>query len=263
MAKNLEVATELGAFKESVRNIATSLESPMGVDESIRLCKLGGGVIQFARTVFFDTEFTSVHAELYDREPQGRGAHFDLYQDLLDDRFPYIGVFNLSGEAKVTAACLPDDLTKAYFERYPEPNDAAAQARRQFSAIVLQDPKVDVYEGKLEAGSGMVIAQRKDQPHVIHSIEPLDTNNPGKFVKFAYLEGSTKKVLKAAKDIGMRSLDELLTDNLSGVSAQLPQDLTDYISEVPPGVLPSDHSRLISSQAGYRRPGLSSGNRRD
>lgn len=265
MTKGLEVIEGQQEFKEQVSNMATYVERQMTVDETLRLCDLGGGVIQFAETIFPAADITSIHAQLYDREPKGRGAHFDLYHDLLDDRYPYIGVFNLRGKAKVTAAHLPDDLAKAYFERFPEPNESSAQARRHFSSIALDDPSANIYEGRIEAETGMVITQRKDQPHVIHNIVPTDPDNPGKFIKLAYLNDSPK-TLQAAGMAGMKSIDKLLTGILSSSSTQIPQDLSDFISEVPPGALPSDRldDRLISRQAtAHRRPGLSSGDRRD
>jgi hypothetical protein len=258
MAQSLEVITDREVFLQTVRGIAEwDDNNRMNTGEALRLCKLGGGVLQFASTIFREIDLPLVYGQLCEREPEGRGAHFDLYQDLVHDKYPYIGVFNLSGEATITAARLPDDLAKAYSGRYPEPNDAAVQARRDFSSIALNDPTTSVYEGRLEAGSGMVIAQRKDQAHIIHDIVPVDTDNPGKFIKFAYLNDSTKTI-QTTSVAGMKPLDKVLTDSLSGT----PRESSEH--HIVPQIPTSIPDRLISTtRPGDERPAILSAQRSD
>jgi hypothetical protein len=72
------------------------------------LCELGGGVLAFAAAAFPALGQRIFLAKHFRREPKGRGAHFDVYGHLLDPYFPYIGVFNIAGEASLRTLLLPE-----------------------------------------------------------------------------------------------------------------------------------------------------------
>lgn len=237
MTCELPINTDPVSFRGEVRAMHTSQER-LRVDEAVRLCHLGGGVIKFAETIFPGISATDIQAEVYEREPEGRGAHFDVYDETLVEEFPYLGVFNLDGEVEVTAAELPDDLAKIYFERFPEPNDTAFKARRDFSSIALNLPDTKIYKGTMEAGSGMVLLQNKEGPHIIHNVVPRDPSLPGKFIKLVYTSGSPQ-FQDVLEKTALRPLDEVLSAAVAAINqpplkASARQSIEDVVSEFLP-----------------------------
>jgi hypothetical protein len=179
------------------------------------ISEIGGGVLRFSNAIFPEIDRDQVYYQSSDREAYGRGAHFDVYQNFIHQAFPWIGIFNLSGSSELTILDLPEDLAESYKQRYPNPNDVAFYARRQFSEIALTSPGARPVRGTINPGTGLVIPQRHNGPHVIHDVVPLDTSNPGKFVKLVIPSGeeAAKKRLRIG---GYEPLDEALTKAFGG-----------------------------------------------
>lgn len=211
MAGELATITNPEQFAQEVRQIYTIEE--LRADEMVKICHLGGGALQFAEVIFPSAPISGLQAERYEREPEGRGAHFDVYDPTLDEQYPYLGVFNLSGEAEVTVAALPKDLAEVYAQRFPEPNEAAYQARRDFSSIALNATDTEVFTGTLKPGSGLVIAQKSAGPHIIHNVVPKHASDPGEFIKLVKINGkpSTLEVVSKTK---LQSLDLVVSEVL-------------------------------------------------
>jgi hypothetical protein len=148
------------------------------------VCELGGGVLKFVQYAFPEVETSSLYAQANDREPEGRGAHFDVYGDYVEHNFHWIGIFNLAGKAALRTTVLPPELASSYFSKFPEPDDNAFEARRHYSAIALMGEDAEILEGELKPNSGLILPQRANGPHIVHDIVPTRTDDPGKFIKF-------------------------------------------------------------------------------
>jgi hypothetical protein len=179
------------------------------------LSELGGGVLRFAGVVFPGVSVDNIFAEHSDREPGGRGPHFDIHGFSLEPDFPWLGVFNLFGEAEIRTAHLPKSLSNAYAELFPEPEDAAYAARRHFGALALSAQGADVLTGTLHANTGIIIPQFKDGPHVVHEVIPKNSGKPGEIIKM-FVPSQDKKVIDDVRDMGYIPLDELTTEGLGG-----------------------------------------------
>jgi hypothetical protein len=213
MAKaELEIIRTPEALTDKVLSIPTDSHPEAFMTE------LGGGVLRFAEAAFPNTDRERIFVQSNDREPEGRGPHFDVYGKLLNEDYPWLAVFNLSGLALLSAMDLPEDLAKSYFDRYPVPTDAAFDARRLFSLIALQvpDAETDVSMAQVGPGSGFVLPQKIEGPHIVHDIVPTDAQNPGKFVKLV-VPASSNEAKTRMKDGGYEPLDELLTRGIGGV----------------------------------------------
>ncbi len=159
-----------------------------------------------------------VYAQRNEREPEGRGAHFDVYQGFIEEDRAWIGIFNLAGSAAVKTAVLPPGLADAYFASFPEPTDEAFEARRHFSAIALGTPGVKIKEGRLKAGTGLILPQRATGPHVVHDIVPDSGTEPGRYIKMAV--PNKKKTSQQRMSAGnYMPLDQLVTEQLGGGEA--------------------------------------------
>ena len=177
------------------------------------LAQLGRGTIRFAAAAFPNVSIDQVYAQFNERESEGRGPHFDIYNEGLDDNYPWLGVYNLAGACAVSAAKLPDDMAKQYAELYPEPNEAAHTARRHYGALVLGAETSRVGTGTLEPDMGLVLPQRSEGPHIIHEIVPKDPADPGSFIKMIVPRNDTDN-LELLGEQGFVLLDELLTGGL-------------------------------------------------
>jgi hypothetical protein len=125
-----------------------------------------------------------LYGQVFVREPQGRGAHFDVYDKFLDPQFPWVALFNLAGDATVSTIRLPDELAKHYALTHPEASDEAYTERRRLAKEALEQPNVHPEEGLLLAGNGLVIPQQSSGPEWVHHIVPMLPQCPGRFVKF-------------------------------------------------------------------------------
>lgn len=177
------------------------------------LCQLGGGILKFAGVVFPDQKPDAIFAQSNDREPEGRGPHFDVYDQYLNPDFPWLGLFNLSGDADLVVADLPTDLAETYFRMYPHPTDEAFDARRHFSAIALGNPNAEKGTGRLKNGTGLVMVQRRDRPQVIHDIVPDHPEQPGKYLKLIVPSGA-KDARKRMESGGYKTLDEVISEGI-------------------------------------------------
>jgi hypothetical protein len=67
-------------------------------------CELGSSVLGFGSAAFVGVATRDLYAQQVPRAPDGRGAHFDVYADLVDQSFPWGAVFNLAGDAVVSSS---------------------------------------------------------------------------------------------------------------------------------------------------------------
>jgi hypothetical protein len=181
-----------------------------GSTAKVLLCELGGGVLDFVSAAFPSRGERCVLAQRFHREPLGRGAHFDVYGQLLDEEFPWVAIFNIAGDAEVSTFSLPEGLARRYAEEHPVPSDAAYEARRIVAAEALADPAVRVDKGVLYKHSGLILPQLKAGPHWVHEVVPLNSGNPGQFIKLlvpANNEGARKQL----GENGYAPLDGVLT----------------------------------------------------
>jgi len=150
---------------------------------------LHAGLLTFLRTVFHDAAPQTLFAQIFDREPKGRGAHFDVYDPLLHPDFPWVALFNLTGDSTVSAFPLPEALSHRYDNEHPTPDEAAYAARRQLVAEALADPHIRPEKGMLLPGCGLIIPQRQHGPDWVHDIIPMHEDNPGRFIKVVAVKG--------------------------------------------------------------------------
>lgn len=116
-----------------------------------------------------------------------RGPHFDLYDALLHDDFPFVATLNLAGKASVAVAVLDPALTSYYRKHYPKPSEAAHAARRMVSKLTLLQGRSRPEIGRIEPGVGMIIPQRAGARPVVHEVSPPAYQGPesyGLFLKF-------------------------------------------------------------------------------
>jgi hypothetical protein len=208
MARQIEVITDMGLFTERMNDYGT-------VENPEPLLVQASGLIAFAESAFPNTPLGEIYAQRNDREPDGRGAHFDVYQGFIDENREWIAIFNLAGEAALKTVILSTELSKIYFDTFPEPTEVAFEARRNFSAIALATPGTEISEGELRAGTGLILPQRANGPHIVHDIVPKSKEEPGHYVKMAVPNG--KKASKQRMISGKyQPLDDLVTERLGG-----------------------------------------------
>jgi len=208
MAGQIEEITDMGAFVERMNGYGT-------VGNPGPLLVRASGLIAFAEAAFPDTPPSNIYAQMNDREPKGRGAHFDVYQGFIDENREWIAIFNLAGEAALRTAVLSPELSQIYFDTFPEPTDEAFEARRNFSAIALATPGAEISEGELRAGTGLILPQRANGPHIVHDIVPKSDETPGHYVKMAVpndKEASKQRMISG----NYQPLDDLVTEHLGG-----------------------------------------------
>lgn len=117
-----------------------------------------------------------------------RGAHFDVYQGLLHDGYPFVATFNLVGDASLVTTLLPADLTAYYFKHHAVLSDVAHRARRLVSDLALMRPGATVTRSEIGPGVGLIIPQPPIgyQP-VVHDVRPpaqYGRGSYGMFLKF-------------------------------------------------------------------------------
>jgi hypothetical protein len=230
-----------------------------GQGPGIHIYEMGAGIIKFATKTFYKVDMQNIYAQVHNREASGKGAHFDVYEDLLDERQPWLGLYNFAGEVAVKATQLPADLCSSYTENFTEANEAAHAARREYSKIAMLQPTATIYEGSLSANSGLVILQKPDTSYVVHDIVPKNTSNPGRYAKLLVPNKRSKNAVKAIVNEGFQPLDILLTESAS--KTQSPLLDADAMSQLRSIVAPtgkSTRSQRRSSRRG-RGGGSSSG----
>lgn len=209
------MAGELQVIKDAPE-LSTYVKS-LNQDDNAQavLCELGGGLLKFAEAAFPDADNSDIYAQHNEREPEGRGAHFDVYGDYVKKEYQWIGIFNLAGKAAVSTLVLPPELASSYFVSFPEPDDNAFEARRHYSAIALMTPGAKILTGRFNPATGLVLPQRKHGPHIIHDVVPSDKDNPGKFVKLV-VPSNSKDAKDKIKSGAYEPLDEFVTRSLGG-----------------------------------------------
>ncbi|HET7059831.1 MAG TPA: hypothetical protein VFH99_00715 [Candidatus Saccharimonadales bacterium] len=202
------------------------------------LAELGGGILRFAGAAFPEADVDNVYAQYNERQPRGRGPHFDIYDKKISEDYPWLAVYNLAGRCSVAAAVMPNFLADEYDRLYPEPNEAAYNARRHFGALVLNSPKSDVYSGVLNAGGGLVLPQSGEKSYIIHEIVPEDPAESGSFIKMIVPEQKSK-TLKELRDNGFIPLGELTR----GIVGQEDYDTESHTPIPRPGRQPRSDDR--------------------
>ncbi|GEM_PF-5400023 len=215
MSQELGIVKSMGAFENRLNKLSGTESDSIALRNALFASKLGGGLLRFAGALYPGVAAEDVYAQVHDREPEGRGAHFDVYDSVLAPDTPWVGVYNLAGRVSLRAAKLPEDLADSYLSRFPDPTtEAAYTARREFSAIAFLQPDTDVLEGVIEPGMGMVLLQRAGSPYIIHELTPQDENHPGKFVKLVH-PAANVQAKRRLKGKSYTPLDELVTTNLT------------------------------------------------
>jgi hypothetical protein len=205
----LQVVDSPEEYTAKLEYMRTSSE--FTVDESLFAASLGRGVLKFASSTFPGSLSSEVYAQESQREPEGKGAHFDVYEDLLDPERPWLGVYNLAGNISVRAALLPPELQLSYRHSFSATSEEAKSARINYSSIALLDPKTEIRSIELAEHTGLVILQKKDAPYVVHDISPLNTSEPGFYVKLVKPD-STKTSRSNLERVGFRTLDDYVTE---------------------------------------------------
>lgn len=181
-------------------------------------------ILSFAESAFPEDSIQDIYAQKFQREHGGRGAHFDVYGEYL--KRPYLATYNLEDAAKIKWLDLPIELTRDYFSSYPEPTDAAKDARRHYSAIALGRPDAIIAEDEIEPKDGFIIPQYDHKlievPPTIHDIRPKG-HNPGSFVKLVVPKNETV-IDQVLAPRGYMRLGELATNALVKLSVSRSKD---------------------------------------
>jgi hypothetical protein len=182
-----------------------------GEEQGPVIWELHTGFLEFLKSVFPRGENSRVYGQVFIREPKGRGAHFDVYDNLLHPNYPWVALFNLAGDAVVSVCRLPDQLAKRYALAHPEASDEAYAERRRIADEALADSSARPEKGMLLPGCGLIIPQQLSGPKWIHDVVPLREENPGRFVKFVVARERNASYLL---DRGYAPIDGLLTHSL-------------------------------------------------
>ncbi len=180
---------------------------------------LHSGLLEFLRTVFPGARSSIVNGQVFRREPMGRGAHFDVYDELLHMHYPWVGLFNLAGDAVVTVCQLPDQIAKTYASAFRQASDDAYEERRRLADDALADSRVESRKGLLLPNCGLIIPQQLSGPDWIHKVVPTSEQNPGRFVKFAVVHEKSAGFLQY-RGVGAISTKAIAMENR--LSTELP-----------------------------------------
>jgi len=188
---------------------------------------LQSGLLSFLDTVFPNYRSLHLYGQVFLREPKGRGAHYDVYDEVLHPEYPWVAVFNLDGDAVVTVARLSDEWSEHYASTHPVPTDAAYVERRRLADESLRRSNAQSEKGLLLRRSGLIIPQQRAGPDWIHDVVPIKEENPGRFVKFAVAKEQQAEFFT---ERGYDALGTLLTEALlsapimgSGILENLPR----------------------------------------
>ena len=208
MPSKIEVATTDKQLQNELNRYRDLNDMGVGAVMS----ELGKGLLHFTGVAFPGAKTDNLLVQKFEREADGRGPHFDLYEDYLDKKYPWVGLLNLSGVANVETVKLPDDLSRVYFSRYTEPSDKAFDARRPLSIFALKAPEADISVGKLNPGTGFFLPQRSVGPHIVHDIKPAGSI-PGEFIKALVAKDESIEFLNGK---GYVTLDDFTTESAGG-----------------------------------------------
>src|ERR1700721_3170229 len=203
MTAEMEVITKPEELTRQVLAIRESERS------SVLLFHLGSNLLELTESVFPGADFEKILVQKNDRELECRGPNFDVCHPFIKQKFPWIVLFNLSGFAKITALDLPEDLAARYANRYPRPTDAAFEARRLLSEEALQTPGAVPLTGDISPGTGVVLSQRRNGPHIVRNIVPTNPRRPGKYWKFV-VPSKIKEASERLQDDGYRPLSKTI-----------------------------------------------------
>lgn len=178
--------------------------------DEVTVCSIGG-LLQFVQYAFGNNP-SRLYGQIVTREPEGKGPHFDVYQDILDDDFPYIGIFNLTGSADLRVTVLSFELAKAYRGAFPKPTPEALEARKLFGQLAFAASDIEVAKVRIQPDYGIIIPQR--DKHYVHDIKPVFPSSGGKYVKLVMIN-SEDEAEDAIRDAGYEQFDELVTNTLA------------------------------------------------
>lgn len=253
---------ELSVFTDQEQLTAVTSLRVSGEGSRAMLCELGGGILRFSDMIFPGAGQDAIMAQKFEREAEGKGAHFDVYGTLLSADYPWLAVYNLGGTATIRTVTLPEDLAAIYDKTYPEPTDTAYEARRHFAGIAFTVPDAAVSTGVLRPRTGLVLPQRVDGPHIVHEVTPFRADVAGEFVKMM-VPSSDDEAKATLAGLGYVSLDELVTRGLDSVAGTVSEISGGEIS--PAGfVVETDEEEepllllsRIRRSTGWSRGGLS------
>lgn len=200
----------------SKTNIGPALEKlKKGSAEPI-LVRAEGNFLAFAETIFSDEPRPEVFVKKEVRELGGKGPHFDVYNTLglLDHEFPFVAVYNVTGNAVLRATVISQKLQEYYDTTYSEPNDAAHAARRDIARLAFRQPGATIFNGDLNPGTGLIIPQLSKGYHLAHDITPKDPAKPGSFIKIVKPD-LTEEACKTLGDSGYASLDRFIENQIA------------------------------------------------
>lgn len=219
-------------LKEAIGKINSEDPTPL-------VTELKDGILGFAEAMFGRIDRDQIYAQKFLRDAKGRGAHFDVYNNFINETHPAIGVYNLTGHALLRAFVLRRKLQEYYDETYPEPTDAAFEARREISSLALSEAGITVMEARIRPGVGMVFPQFRDGRHLVHEVVPMrpgttdrlpsfETSQGGSFIKLVVPKnGETANIDFRSR--GYTPLSQFIEEQLSGVS----YEERDRITPVP------------------------------
>jgi hypothetical protein len=179
------------------------------------LTDLGGGLLKFAGVIFPELETDKIYARIFKFGLEDIGPHFDLQSPLVDESYPWVGLYNLSGYANVQTTRLTEYLFREYKMTYQKPGEAALKARMDFEKITMAPYEVGVSSGMFLPGMGLVIPQITSGSQIIHKITSINAENPGEFIKLTAVDDD--EPVEELKEFAFINLDELVTKSLGGI----------------------------------------------
>ncbi len=241
------MASELKPFTDTKKAAAEIIKLRGERPPLAIVCSFPGHLLHFAGIAFPGKETREIFAKKSARQPEGKGAHFDMYGNLVDEEFPWLGVYNLAGHTNLTVAKLPDDLAANYNGTFPDLTEEAHVARRHYSAIALAAPGVETHVGAFNPNMGVLLPQRPRGPHVIHDIVPVSAHDAGAYIKL--VAPATNRSADILHADGYETLDVLVTKSLGRSAARsVPMPLVAARVSVP-------LDRPSRRRAGRRREG--------
>lgn len=199
-------------------------------------------LLAFAETIFSDESRAEISVKKETRNPNGKGAHFDVYNTLrlLDNEFPFVAIYNVTGNAVLRATVISQKLQEYYDATYPKPNDVAHAARRDIARLAFRQPDATIFNGNINPGTGLIIPQLIGGYHLAHEITPKDPANPGTFIKIVKPD-STEEAYKTLDDTGYTSLERFV-ENQIALNTQHAEPTPLSQSEIPTSDWPSQRT---------------------
>ncbi|MGC1177420.1 MAG: hypothetical protein WA843_05100 [Candidatus Saccharimonadales bacterium] len=215
---SFEITTSPEHLSRSTEHLTNTPSEQIEIANSLLVAQLGKGVLRFAEAVFAEQgnpgSMPEIYAEIHQRSAEGRGPHFDVYDSDFILDLPFVAVYNLAGRVSLKAALLPNDLHESYRTNFPELNEEAYKARREYSSIALRMPTTQIHTAILEPDMGIVIAQHRSETPIVHDVTPIDSTNPGSFIKLI-APGTSAKAHEVLGKTRYKPLDEVMTTSLA------------------------------------------------